>query len=364
MKPIYIHSGDQCLPGISSTKKLLFGKRVITEAISPERSLGLVTQGAFLSNTNLKSLNAGRSVRKTSERQARWVIKVGVKTWQHYQTQQQLSADECSAHTGLFLGLGTVDCEDDDEPIPIKDSAAFGDYAAQLLVDTKPLAGLTLLNSTTASHIAQLANITGVNTVFSPFADAGGQAIIEAYYAVKESHCQQALVAAGSQKITPWFFLSHQNYFNDPLNNECFPTESSAALVLSSESHQASAQLHQVLRVFHSSDNQLPPRLSHLIAQDDGRSQQVIYTGTGSLSPGQLNELQQLIPNAHVCFLDRLLGYTGPVGALHALLLACDLLQEQRYRRNHGISYHQIHRVVIVIQGHHGQWCFLSVGDV
>ncbi len=357
MKTVYIHSGKQYLPGMSSTKKLLSGKGVIPTNIDIERSLGLVTKGAFLANTNLKSLEVGRTVRKTSERQARWVIKAGVKSWDLYASNVSEKIDK--SKTGLFLGLGTIDCEDDDEPIPLQSSTKFNDYAAELLANTKPLSGLTLLNSTTASHIAHLTHITGMNAVFSPFSDAGGQAITEAFFAIEESYCQQALVVAGSHKITPWYFLSHREYFNEPLNHGAFPTESSGGLVLSSERQGAHASLLKVKRSFGLSE-QFPKEIVTFLNQGIG-AQQIIYTGKQSLSQEQLSQLQEFMPNASICCLDQLLGYTGAAGPLHALQLACDQLDDQSYRKKHGIACQSIDAIMIIVQGFHGQWCCFLV---
>ena len=115
------------------------------------------------------------------------------------------------------------DCDNDDHPIDFDGSRQ--DYADRLLHDTKPLIVLTLLNSSAGSHISELTGISGVNAMFSPMADAGAQALIEAYFSIKEFKCKDALVAAGSQKVTPWYCLTYRELLSQRYSSSALPSQ-------------------------------------------------------------------------------------------------------------------------------------------
>ncbi|MBL4761532.1 MAG: major capsid protein, partial [Gammaproteobacteria bacterium] len=106
-----------------------------------------------------------RMIRKTSERQARWLIASGVRTWRTYFNEPQNKS-------GLFIGLGTVDCDEEDNPELVQEPTAEC-LATAMLEERRPLVCLALLNSSATSHIAQLAGITGENMSFSPLLSAG-----------------------------------------------------------------------------------------------------------------------------------------------------------------------------------------------
>ncbi|MFT6388293.1 MAG: hypothetical protein ACJAUP_001671 [Cellvibrionaceae bacterium] len=356
-KRIYFKLGKQSLPGELNAAHLVQGSQVTAVNIADHQSLGLVKKAAFLEDTNLKHLDVGRIVRKTSERQSRWVIDAALTTWKQ-QNQNADSTANDEKDTGLFLGLGTVDCEDNDLPIPFDGTSH--DYAQQMLIEAKPLAGLILLNSTTASHIAQLTNITGVNCVFSPFADAGAQAIIEAFFNIREGKCRQALVAAGSPKITPWYFLHHRDFFQQWNNYNIFPSESAAALVASDKPGDADACLITVIRTFSGSTKTDFPMMSNLLeglsAKNIVLPQQIIYTGGFDIGEERKQNLTHYFPDNNLHYIDQLTGYTGAAGALHAVFFAATLLQEKRKDITSSTA-------LIIAEGFNGQICYMVIGE-
>jgi hypothetical protein len=361
MKAIYLKTGKEIIPGLNGIADVLDGRKVVPHALQSERSLELVAEAATLEDTDLKECGAGRMVRKTSERQSRWVIEAAVGGW------QQAVATSPSEKTGLFLGLGVVDCEDDDQPLAF--NGDLNDYANQMLTDTKPLAGLTLLNSTAASHIAQLLNITGTNAVFSPFADAGAQAISEAWFTIHEQKVEQALIAAGPQKITPWYFLTYRDMIRQWQFPGAFPTESAASIIASADADNAEGCLLAVKRAFVSQEANDFPALDELLSELSSRNiplpQQVIFSGRFSLKGSQEKRLYDYLPGVKLCYLDRLTGFTGATGAIHAVNLAMAMHQRQQ-----GISHIfspasvrlNSETILVIAQGHHGQLCYLVVG--
>lgn len=349
MRTVYLKTGKEMLPGLISVADVLAGGTVMPKEISPEQSLGLVSLVATLEDSDLKACGAGRMVRKTSERQARWVIDAAVSGWASY------SAECLPERTGLFLGLGTVDCEDDEQPIMF--NGDLSEYAAKMLTEAKPLAGLTLLNSTAASHIAQLLNITGVNAVFSPFADAGAQALCEAWFCINEEKIDQALVAAGGQKITPWYFLAYRDMISQWSLPGAFPTESAASIVAGHTADDADGCLLAVKRTFLSSVCQELPALDELLTELAGQHislpKRAIVTGRFSLPAQQAQRLNDYLPGLQFNCIDNQLGFTGAVGSVHAVNLALSMFKRD-------LSAHET--VLVIAQGHHGQLCYLVIG--
>jgi 3-oxoacyl-[acyl-carrier-protein] synthase II len=79
------------------------------------------------------------------------------------------------------------------------------------LRDIPPFFALTDSNNTVAGHIAILFGLTGPTSVYSPFSDAGMQALIEGALAVAEGDCETALVGAVSPSISPWLALQYDD---------------------------------------------------------------------------------------------------------------------------------------------------------
>ncbi len=370
MTSIKLTLGDYALPGQLHFDDLLEGKKLDKSEILEQQSLGLARQVALLPDDNLKAIGAGRIVRKTSEKQARWVISSAYSTWQKSNINCDLNK------VGLFLGVGTVDCEDNDEPISTQPDPQS--YIKEALSLTKPLAGLTVLNSTAASHIANLLNITGPNSVFSPHADAGAQAIIEAFYNVKEGHCEHALVATASQKVTPWYFLAYRSFFEKYQAYKPNPTECAAAAIISinkeidKQKDSACAGQMQLLalkRMFMPNEANLPcfdNLLTELAGQGYDLPKQIIYSGRYGLSSEMQQSLVNYFPQAMVCNLEQLLGYTGPSSALCCLNLVSSLFSKHKgidtESSQHVIKDRDISTALVICHGDNGQICYLVVG--
>lgn len=117
---------------------------------------------------------------------------------------------EWGAYLGLPMVLSPL--------LPQIDTPDLGEVAqdpekiAELyLRDIPPFFALTDSNNTVAGHIAILFGLTGPTSVYSPFSDAGMQALIEGALAVAEGDCETALVGAVSPSISPWLALQYDD---------------------------------------------------------------------------------------------------------------------------------------------------------
>jgi len=117
------------------------------------------------------------------------------------------------ARVGLYMGMPMVE-----EPVPSWETlGALGRVGADLaaiqhsiLGDTPPLTSLMILNSTAASHIASQFGVTGTTGVFSPWADAGLEALIEAAWSIAEGDNDRALAGASAPTVTPFLYFNYE----------------------------------------------------------------------------------------------------------------------------------------------------------
>lgn len=109
----------------------------------------------------------------------------------------------------FFAGMGMVDYRIEDLlPAVVKSCDAQGalDYAsfyAEGYREIHPLWPLSMLNNISFCQVAIDLDIQGENTVFSPHADSGAQAVSEAMKCVEEGKCTAAVAAGVSETITP-----------------------------------------------------------------------------------------------------------------------------------------------------------------
>jgi len=110
----------------------------------------------------------------------------------------------------FFAGMGMVDYSVDDLlPAVMKSLDGRGtiDYAAfyaEGYREIHPLWPLSMLNNISFCQVAIDLDIQGENTVLSPHADSGAQAVSEAMKSVEDGKCIAALAAGVSETITPF----------------------------------------------------------------------------------------------------------------------------------------------------------------
>lgn len=139
---------------------------------------------------------------------------------------------------GLYLGTPTVD-----EPVPTWSSLealhAEGNAASLagiFLRETPPFTGLSQLNSSACAHIAGTFGMTGAMGAYSPFADAGLQAVIEAALSIGCNENDAALAGGVSPKINPMLLLQYE-HFGWTADAARVPGEGAAFVLLDGSGH-------------------------------------------------------------------------------------------------------------------------------
>jgi|GEM_PF-2082547 len=114
---------------------------------------------------------------------------------------------------GLYMGMPTVE-----EPLPSwqtldnlnNEATGLPGLLRGIMESTPPMSGLVMLNSTACSHIASQFGITGTSRVFSPWADSGLEAAIEAAWSIVEGENDTVLVGAVAPTINPFLYLNYE----------------------------------------------------------------------------------------------------------------------------------------------------------
>lgn len=174
----------------------------------PFRIDGFLHSEAFsVDEPNLRTSLYDRKAARTMDKQARTALAAALACGRWLE-----SFDEPS-RVGLFMGMPTVE-----EPVPSWEALGeLGDDSTDrsamlqtFLNFTPPMTGLLLLNSTACSHVASQFGITGTTGVFSPWADAGAEAVIEAVWSITEGDNDRALVGGAAPTINPFLYLHYE----------------------------------------------------------------------------------------------------------------------------------------------------------
>lgn len=110
---------------------------------------------------------------------------------------------------GYFAGMGMIDYNIDDllpavlESLSSNDNLNYNKFFSHGHQEIHPLWPLSMLNNISFCQVAIDLNIRGDNAVFSPHADSGMHAVIEAYNAIIERRAKVALAGGVSEKISP-----------------------------------------------------------------------------------------------------------------------------------------------------------------
>jgi len=110
---------------------------------------------------------------------------------------------------GFYAGIGMVDYEVEDLlPSVLKSMNAIGNldyerFFSNGYQEIYPLWPLSMLNNISFCQVSIRLGICGDNTVFSPHADSGVQAIAEAIAAVRNKKAVAALAGGVSEKVSP-----------------------------------------------------------------------------------------------------------------------------------------------------------------
>lgn len=124
--------------------------------------------------------------------------------------QSQLdSSSIASEDIGYFAGMGMVDYNIEDllpSVLQSRDDKGTLDYNrfySDAFQQIHPLWPLSMLNNINFCQVAIDLGIKGENTTFSPHADSGIHAVIEAYHTVLEDKAKVVLAGGVSEKVSP-----------------------------------------------------------------------------------------------------------------------------------------------------------------
>ncbi len=110
---------------------------------------------------------------------------------------------------GFFAGMGMVDYKVEDLlPAVLKSlnggsALDYESFYSQGYKEIYPLWPLSMLNNISFCHTAISLDIRGENTVFSPHADSGAQAVAEGVKTILDEKSQAVLAGGVSEKISP-----------------------------------------------------------------------------------------------------------------------------------------------------------------
>ncbi|CDM92108.1 beta-ketoacyl synthase N-terminal-like domain-containing protein [Xenorhabdus bovienii] len=327
---IYIASGVSLLPDGLNMDNLIQGNIAAAERSDSSLHLPNIIGERLISDKAFVMPRMDKIVRRVANAQSRWVLYSGIKTWES-STGDKISPEQ----RGLFIGLGTSDADDDILPIAF-DAQDDESYVSRALVETPPLMGLALLNTSTASHLSQHLNIQGDNGFFSPHVDAGGNALLEGYYSIKEKRSQWVLCGGGSQKISPWYYLAYERLIK---NTPWLPAEAAAFITLHEDVHNADGEILRFERSFlHNTafhNNNPYQRFLTELTEENLSPCQIIHVGKAT--DGFIALASDTFPDAIQFYLDKTMGYSGPAAPFIAINLAIDMHKK-------GISVDNVNR--------------------
>lgn len=126
-----------------------------------------------------------------------------------YKQSRLDSAPVASENIGFFAGMGMVDYDISDLLTSVKTSVTpegdlnYDAFFSRGYREIYPLWPLSMLNNISFCQIGIRLNMKGENTVYSPHADSGAQAIAEAFQTVLEKRASVALAGGVSEKVSP-----------------------------------------------------------------------------------------------------------------------------------------------------------------
>ncbi|WP_340617270.1 hypothetical protein [Xenorhabdus entomophaga] len=310
---IYITSGTSLLPDGLSMDDIIHGRVQDVQLPASPSHLPNILGERCIDETAFSMPRMDKIVRRVANAQSRWVLYTGIKTW-----ESSIGDRFSPEQRGLFIGLGTSDADDSSTPIAF-DAKDDEDYVARALIETPPLMGLTLLNTSTASHLSQHLDITGDNGFFSPHVDAGGNALLEGYYSIKEKRSQFVLCGGGSQKISTWYYLAYEHLIKGV---SWIPAEAASFITLHEDSHHADSEVSQVFRtLLHHRDH--VGRLLAWMSEENRLPAQIIHVG--KITDEFTARVYDTFPSAAQFNLDNALGYCGAAAPFVAINLAIEI---------------------------------------
>ncbi|WP_460842513.1 beta-ketoacyl synthase N-terminal-like domain-containing protein [Noviherbaspirillum agri] len=232
-RTVYIEDGGACCAAGERIeaiwRHLASGTRVLSDLPCPAFAGWPWPRVFTMEEPSAAELDVDRKLLRTMEKQAKLALRgAGLAL-----RDSALFGVYEKSRIGLYLGTPTVD-----EPVPTWSSLEAlheGGQEASLsevfLRETPPFTGLSQLNSSACAHIAGTFGMTGAMGAYSPFADAGLQAVIEAALSITSGENDVALAGGVSPKINPMLVLQY-DHFGWTADEERIPGEGAAFILL------------------------------------------------------------------------------------------------------------------------------------
>ncbi|OTA19025.1 hypothetical protein Xbed_02720 [Xenorhabdus beddingii] len=336
---IYITGGVSLLPDSLNMDNIIHGTIKKARRSDSARFFPNITGERFIEEGDFVMPPMDKMIRRSIHAQSQWILYTGIKTWEN-----SIGEDFSPEQRGLFIGLGTSDA-DNNAYLIASDAQDEESYVSRALVETPPLMGLALLNTSTASQLSQHLNIRGDNVFFSPHVDSGGQALLEGYYSLREKRSQFALCGGNGQKISPWYYLAYERLMKDM---PWLPAEAAAFIALHGDSRQAESEIAHVYRMTCRDSHQY----AHFMAEISAWGlppDQIIQVGKTEDNFTTL--AYDAFPRALQFNLDKAMGYTGAAAPFIAVNLAIEMEKKGIGidNVNLNLTCQQPHRLVLVL---------------
>lgn len=187
------------------------------------------------------ALGLDRKMVRTMETQARLAVSAAGQV--QAQGPWPDRAFDAPRRTGLYMGMPTVD----EEVPPLAALPHWLESANGALTDLlgalPPFAGLSLLNSSAAAHVSVLLGLQGAMSLYSPFCDAGLNALIDGVLSVAEGENEFALIGGIGPKLNLLLPVQYLHWGWSP-SSGLWPGEGAAFLLAGGFGALADPSLH------------------------------------------------------------------------------------------------------------------------
>lgn len=303
---VYVTEGTMLLPQCFCIEDI-----ANENLLMPQRNNGDTFIENKIADSDFQLSHVDKTVKRISNHQSRWLLHSGIETWKSTFIGELVPPEQ----RGLFLGLGTSDSDDKITPVGFSENDKKS-YVATALTNLQPTIGLTLLNTSSASQLAQYLDIRGDNAFFSPHSDAGAAALIEGFYSVYHQKSKIALCGGASQKISEWFYLSYEKALRE--RNCLTLTEASTFILLHNNVEQSSGHLSQMRRAVIHDQTQY----QHFLKQYCNtayNSLTLLHTGPGCSNYDFREPKGNIFANTPAIQLEQHLGYSGAASVFLAI---------------------------------------------
>ncbi|RJQ55883.1 MAG: hypothetical protein C4526_02600 [Nitrospiraceae bacterium] len=156
------------------------------------------------------------------DKHSHMLMKCGQDAYKHAKLD---TASIPAEETGFYAGMGMIDYNISDllpavlKSLDTRNNLDYDAFYSRAYQEIHPLWPLSMLNNISFCQVAINLGLKGENTVFSPHADSGAQAIIEGVNSIIEKKAQAVLAGGVSEKISP-MSLARSSWFGGTVPGE------------------------------------------------------------------------------------------------------------------------------------------------